>query len=346
MAYRAAVVGGSGYTGAELLRLLAGHPEIEVAHVTAESNAGARVADLYPGLVAAYPQLRYHPLDPADLDGLDVVFVALPHGESQRHAGALTSRAVHVIDIGADFRLPPDSYERWYGEAHQAPELLERFGYGLPELFRDDIKAHDHVANPGCYPTAAILALAPLLAGGLVEPTGLIVDAASGVSGRGRALSSASLYSEANENTAAYGLLTHRHTAEMELGLGRMSPTGEAQVLFTPHLVPMTRGILATCYARPAASGLSTQSLLEHYRDFYAGEPFVAVLADPPSTKATLTGNAVHVTVRFDPRTGTVLALAAEDNLVKGASGQAVQNANLLLGLPETTGLSALGVAP
>jgi N-acetyl-gamma-glutamyl-phosphate reductase len=346
MAYRAAVVGASGYTGAELLRLLAAHPEIEVAQVTAESNAGVRVAELYPSLVAAYPELRYEPLDPADLDGLDVVFLALPHGESQRHAGALVSRAAHVIDIGADFRLPRASYEQWYGHAHAAPELLESFGYGLPELFRADIRARPHVANPGCYPTAAILALAPLLAGGLVEPTGLIVDAASGVSGRGRGLSAPSLYSEANENTAAYGLLTHRHTAEMELGLGRVSPTGGAQVLFTPHLVPMTRGVLATCYARPAVTGLSTESLLAHYRDFYAGEPFVAVRAESPSTKATLAGNAVHVTVRFDPRTGTVLAIAAEDNLVKGASGQAVQNANLLLGLPETTGLSAVGVAP
>jgi N-acetyl-gamma-glutamyl-phosphate reductase len=346
MAYRAAVVGASGYTGAELLRLLAAHPEIEVAHVTAESNAGAGVAELYPSLVAAYPELRYHPLDAADLDGLDVAFLALPHGESQRHAGALISRVAHVVDVGADFRLPKASYEQWYGHAHAAPELLGSFGYGLPELFRADIRARPHVANPGCYPTAAILALAPLLAGGLVEPTGLIVDAASGVSGRGRGLSAPSLYSEANENAAAYGLLTHRHTAEMELGLGRLSPTGAAQVLFTPHLVPMTRGVLATCYARPAATGLSTESLLAHYRDFYAGEPFVAVLAESPSTKATLAGNAVHVTVRFDPRTGTVLAIAAEDNLVKGASGQAVQNANLLLGLPETTGLSPVGVTP
>jgi len=346
MAYRAAVVGASGYTGAELLRLLAGHSEVEVTHVTAESNAGARVADLYPSLVAAYPDLRYHPLEAADLDGLDVAFVALPHGESQRHAAALTSRVAHVIDIGADFRLPAPSYEQWYGHAHSAPDLLPAFAFGLPELFRDDIAAHRHVANPGCYPTAAILALAPLVAGGLVEPVGLVVNAVSGVSGRGRGLFAPSLFSEANENTSAYGLLTHRHTAEMELALGRVSPTGAVQVLFTPHLVPMTRGILATCYARPAVEGLSTGRLIAHYRDFYAGEPFVAVLAEPPATKATLAGNAVHVTVRFDSRTGTVLAIAAEDNLVKGASGQAVQNANLLLGLPETAGLSAVGLAP
>lgn len=346
MAYRAAVIGASGYTGAELLRLLAGHPEIEVVHVTAESNAGARVADLYPGLVSAYPGLHYCALDPADLDGLDVAFLALPHGESQRHAGVLAGRVAHLVDIGADFRLPQAAYEQWYGEAHQAPGLLADFAYGLPELFRPDIQASNHVANPGCYPTAAILALAPLVAGGLVEPTGLVVDAVSGVSGRGRGLSVPGLFSEANENVSAYGLLTHRHTGEMELALGRLSPTGEAQVLFTPHLVPMTRGILATCYARPAASGLTTAGLLDRYRDFYAGEPFVAVLDQPPATKPTLAGNAVHVTVRADERTGTVLAIVAEDNLVKGASGQALQNANLLLGLPETLGLSAIGVTP
>ena len=346
MAYRAAVVGASGYTGAELLRLLAGHSEIEVVHVTADSNAGAKVADLYPSLVAGYADLRYGAFDPTDLDGLDLAFVALPHGESHRHAGAIASRVAHVVDIGADFRLPAGVYEQWYGEAHQASELLGDFAYGLPELFRSEVQAKAHVANPGCYPTAAILALAPLVAGGLVEPTGLVVDAVSGISGRGRGLSAPSLFSEADDNVAAYGLLTHRHTAEMEQGLSALSPEGPVQVLFTPHLVPMTRGILATCYARPAAPGLTTEGLLDRYRDFYAGEPFVAVLDSPPATKATLAGNAVHLTVRADPRTGTVLAIAAEDNLVKGASGQAVQNANLLLGLPETTGLSPLGLWP
>ena len=186
------------------------------------------------------------------------------------------------------------------------------------------------------------------MAAGLVEPTGLIVDAASGISGRGRGLSAPSLYSEANENVAAYGLLTHRHTAEMELALGRLSPTGSASVLFTPHLVPMTRGILATCYARPTAeaAALGTDGLLAHYRDFYAGEPFVAVLDQPPATKATAGSNTVHVTVRYDGRTNTVLAISAEDNLVKGASGQALQNANLLLGLPETLGLPTVGLVP
>ncbi|MGH9001442.1 MAG: N-acetyl-gamma-glutamyl-phosphate reductase [Acidimicrobiia bacterium] len=346
MAYRAAVVGASGYTGAETLRLLAGHPDIEVVHVTASSNAGGRVAEMYPGLALAYPDLRYETLDVAALDGIDVVFMGLPHGESQHHAPTLVSRAAHVVDIGADFRLPAPTYQEWYGEAHTAPELLGSFAYGLPELFRDEIRRHPHVANPGCYPTAAALALAPLVAAGLVETTGIVVDAASGLSGRGRGLSAPSLYSEANENMAAYGLLTHRHTAEMEMALSAVSPGSEAQLLFTPHLAPMTRGILATCYARPTGAGLSTAGLLDHYRQFYAGEQFVAVAEAPPSTKATLGGNAAHLTVRFDARTGYVLAIAALDNLVKGASGQAVQNANILLGLGEETGLSALGTTP
>ncbi|MCA1844199.1 MAG: N-acetyl-gamma-glutamyl-phosphate reductase, partial [Actinobacteria bacterium] len=305
MAYRAAIIGGSGYTGAELLRLLSGHPEIEVVHVTADSNAGLKVAELYPSLVAAYPDLVFDPFEPGDLDGLDLAFLALPHGQSQRHAANLVDQVAHLVDIGADFRLPAAAYEQWYGEAHTAPELIDRFAFGLPELFRSDIKGYSHVANPGCYPTAASLALAPLLAAGLVEPTGLIVDAASGISGRGRGLSAPSLYSEANESVSAYGLLNHRHTAEMELALGRLSPSGEATVLFTPHLVPMTRGILATCYARPTAeaAALGTDGLLAHYRDFYAGEPFVAVLDAPPATKATAGSNSVHVTVRYDGRT-------------------------------------------
>lgn len=345
MTFRAAVIGASGYTGAETLRLLAGHPEIEVVVVTADSNAGNRVADVYPSLAPAYSDLAYQAFDAGALAGIDLAVMALPHGESQRIAGLLVEHVAHVVDIGADFRLPAAVYAEWYGETHGAPDLLERFAYGIPELFREATAKRDHVANPGCYPTAAILALAPLLDGGLVEPSGIIVDAVSGISGRGRGPSVPSLFSEANENVVAYGLLNHRHTAEMELGLGTVAGR-PVEVLFTPHLVPMTRGILATCYARPARSGLTTEGLLDRYRDFYAGEPFVAVSDQPPATKATLGGNAAHLTVRADPRTGTVVAVGAIDNLVKGASGQALQNANLLLGLPETLGLTNVGMAP
>jgi N-acetyl-gamma-glutamyl-phosphate reductase len=345
MAYRAAVVGGSGYTGAELLRLLTGHPEIEVVQVTADSNVGAGVGDLFPSLAAAYPSLVYAPLQAGDLAGLDLVFLALPHGQSQSIAGALVDSVVHVVDLGADFRLPQPTYEQWYGETHTAPELLDQFAFGLPELYRDDIGAARHVAAPGCYPTTAALALAPLVRDGLVEPSGIVVDAVSGVSGAGRGLKVTSLFSEANESVAAYGLLTHRHTAEMELALAHVAGQ-EVQVLFTPHLVPMTRGILATCYARPTTDHLSTAELVDRYRDFYDAEPFVVVTDQSPATKATLGSNAAHVTVRYDPRTNTVLALGALDNLVKGASGQAIQCANLLLGLPETTALPVTGLMP
>ncbi len=344
MAYRAGVVGGSGYTGAELLRLLAGHPDIEVVHATADANVGAAVGELYPGLLPAYERLRFAPLDAADLAGLDLVFCALPHGASQALLPGLVDRVGHAIDLGADFRLPPDVYARWYGEAHRAPDTADRFAYGLVELYRDDLATHAHVAAPGCYPTAVSLACAPLVARGLVEPR-VIADAVSGVSGAGRGLKASSLFSEANENVSAYGLLTHRHTAEMEQALTKVAGQ-PVQVLFTPHLVPTTRGILATCYARPTATGLSTARLLEHYREFYADDPCVVVVDEPSGTKATYGANVVHVTVRFDLRTETVVAIAAEDNLVKGASGQMIQAANLLLGLPETTGLPLLGVQP
>jgi N-acetyl-gamma-glutamyl-phosphate reductase len=244
-----------------------------------------------------------------------------------------------VVDLGADFRLrDPAVYERWYGEAHVAPDLLERFVYGLPELQRDAIVKAEAVAVPGCYPTAAALALAPLTEAGVVEPTGIIVDAASGVSGAGRALKHGTHFGTANEDFTAYGLLDHRHTPEMEQSVG-------ATLLFTPHLAPMTRGILATCYARPTGS-TSTEELLALFGAAYADEPFVVAGPSIPSTKATWGSNCAHLTARYDERTGWVVVIAALDNLVKGAAGQAVQCANLVLGLPETSGLSAIGVYP
>lgn len=330
--------------GAEVLRVLAGHPEIEVTSVGAASNAGATVGELFPALAGAYGNLRYEELAPADLAGLDVVFSALPHGESQHLIPKLVSDVGHVVDLAADFRLPAATYETWYGAAHGAPDLLDEFAYGLPELFRAEIVAARHVAAPGCYPTAATLALAPALAAGVVEPTGIVVDAISGVSGRGRGLSAPSLYAEANENAQAYGLLTHRHTGEMQAALSAVAGD-EVRLLFTPHLVPMTRGLLATVHARVAGSS-STTALLDFYRDHYRDEPFVRVVDDPPATKATTGSNLVLVTARVDERTGSVVAIAALDNLVKGGSGQAVQAANLLLGLPESTGLPKVGLAP
>ena len=330
------IIGASGFTGAELLRLCAGHPDLSVDLATGDTQAGSKICDLYPSLAPAYPSLTFEPYTPEKADGLDLVFCGLPHGTSQAVVPELRTRVKHVVDLAADFRLTdPNVYAQWYGEAHTAPELLGDFVYGLPELHRDAITNAALVAAPGCYPTAATLALAPLIDAGLVETTGIIVDAASGVSGAGRGKYP---FCGTDEDFVAYGLLDHRHTAEIEQSLG-------AQVLFTPHLAPMNRGILATCYARPTKQ-TSTAHVLDALRSAYDGEPFVVVGDSPPSTKATLGSNAAHVTARADYRTGWVVSLCAIDNLVKGASGQAVQCANLALGLQETAGLSAVGVYP
>jgi N-acetyl-gamma-glutamyl-phosphate reductase len=338
-AMKVGIAGASGYTGAELLRLLSAHPQFEVGVVTAHSHAGLPVGGHTPSLRAAYPGLTYDDTDPGVLDGLDLVFCALPHGESQKFVPELRSRVGCIVDLAADFRLrDPALYPQWYGEDHAAPELLSEAVFGLPELFRDDLNGATLVAAAGCYPTSAGLALAPMLRRGLVEPTGIIVDAASGVSGAGRGAKENLHFGTVDEDFTAYGLLTHRHTPEMEQILG-------AQVLFTPHLAPMVRGILATCYARPTVA-LTTATVMEALHDAYDAEPFVVVTDDPPSTKATSGSNVAHVTARVDPRTGWVVALCALDNLVKGASGQAIQCANAALGLSETSGLPIAGVYP
>jgi N-acetyl-gamma-glutamyl-phosphate reductase len=335
---RVGVIGASGYTGAELLRLCAGHPDLEIVIATGETMAGRRVSDLYPSLAPAYPDLVYRPYDPADVEGCDLVFLGLPHGESQSIGPDLRKRVGLVLDLAADFRLVhPADYVTWYGAEHTAPDELGQWAYGLPEL-NPEVATADAVAVPGCYPTAAALALVPLVEAGLVEREGIIVDAASGVSGAGRGPKENTTFCAVDEDFAAYGLLTHRHTPEMAQVIG-------APVLFTPHLAPMSRGILATCYARPAGT-TSTAELLDALADRYASSPFVVVDERSPSTKDTLGSNSAHLTARFDERTGTVLVLCAIDNLVKGASGQAIQCANLRLGLGETTGLPLCGVNP
>jgi N-acetyl-gamma-glutamyl-phosphate reductase len=339
---KAGVVGASGYTGTELLRLCAGHPGLEVVVATAGTRAGEAVAAHAPSLAAAYPDLVLEATDPDRLDGLDVVFLALQHGESQHLAPGLLDRVGVVVDLAADFRLKdPALYPRWYGEEHHHPELLGAFAYGLPELFRSELDGARAVAAPGCYPTAAALALWPFVSAGLVERAGIVVDAASGVSGAGRTPSERLHFGHVDESFTAYGLLDHRHTPEMEQTLG-------AEVLFTPHLAPMVRGILATCYARPTAAGagLDTTGAMEVLRSAYAGEPFVVVTGESPATKSTTGSNSALVTARVDPRTGWVMVLCALDNLVKGASGQAVQCANLALGRPETEGLPMAGLYP
>ena len=330
----AAILGASGFVGAELLRLLDGHPHIRAARMCGDSQAGQKLGDVHPHLALAYPGATIERFERALLDGLGLVFAALPHGHSQRLAPEILRRGIPFVDLGADFRLDSaDEYGRWYKEPHQAPELLDAFVYGIPELDRAAIAGAKAVAAAGCYPTAAILALKPLT--GLIEPGSIVVDAASGVSGAGKGLKDETHFNSVDENFSAYGLLTHRHTAEMEMALG--SP-----VLFTPHLAPMNRGILATCYA--TAKGPCDP--LAALGQAYAGEPFLHVSERPPSTKWTLGSNAVHVTARYDSRTGRVLAIAALDNLVKGAAGQMIQCANLMLGLEEIAGLPVAGMYP
>ncbi len=325
-------MGASGYAGSELLRLCAAHPELEVAVATGEASAGELVARRTPSLAAAYPALRYERTDAAALEGLDVVFLALPHGESQALVPELAGRVGTVIDLAADFRLKDASlYPRWYGAAHGAPELLPAFAHGLPELFRAELRGAHLVAVPGCYPTAAALALVPFVRAGLLGGDDVVVDAASGVSGAGRTSSDRLQFSAVDEDFRAYGLLTHRHTPEMEQLLGR-------RVLFTPHLAPMTRGLLATCYARPAAT-LSPSEATAVLREAYAGERFVVVSDEPPSTKSASGSNTAHLSAHVDERTGWLVVLCALDNLVKGAAGQALQCANLALGLDEAAGL-------
>jgi len=333
---RTAILGASGYVGGELLRLLAAHPQFAPAKLFGDSRAGQAVGAVHPHLAAAFPDLPIEKFENSSLADVDLVFAALPHGHSQKHAAAIFDLGIPFVDLGADFRLDDAAtYERWYGHAHAAPELLGNFVYGIPELNRPAIRNAKAVAAAGCYATAAILALKPLVEAGLIKPDSIIVDAASGVSGAGRELKESTAFNTVDGSFAAYGLLIHRHTAEMEMALG-------GTMLFTPHLAPMTRGIFATCYADATAQS----DPLDVLRAAYADEPFVHVTADPPATKWLSGSNGAQLTARYDARTNRVLALAAIDNLGKGAAGQMIQCANLMLGLEETAGLTSAGVYP
>jgi N-acetyl-gamma-glutamyl-phosphate reductase len=332
---RTAILGASGYVGGELLRLIAAHPELVPARLFGESKAGQPLGMVHPHLAAAFPDAAIEKFD-GSLSDIDLVFAALPHGHSQRLAASILDAEIPFVDLGADFRLDDAAtYERWYGHAHEAPELLGKFVYGIPELNRAAINGAKAVAAAGCYATAAILALKPLVDAGLVKPESLIVDAASGVSGAGREAKEATGFSTVDGSFSAYGLLNHRHTAEMEMAIG-------GTVLFTPHLVPMTRGILATCYGEVRGPCDPLAAL----RQAYEGEPFIHVTDQAPATKWVTGSNGVQLTARHDERTGRVVALSAIDNLGKGAAGQMIQCANLMLGLDETAGLTTIGVYP
>jgi N-acetyl-gamma-glutamyl-phosphate reductase len=301
--------------------------------------AGRRAADLYPSLEVAYRHLTFTAFDPAALEGLDLVFLGLPHEASMELAPSLVGTVGCVVDLSAAFRLKdPTAYPTFYGFEHTQLDLLDRAVFGLPELHRSELKGAQLVATPGCHVTAATLALRPLVEAGLIETSGIVVNTLTGITGAGRVPTDTNVFTNIDSNAVPYGLLTHRHTPEMEQEIG-------ARLIFTPHLVPMSRGLLATC-AAPATAACDDRSPSAAMRAFYDAEPFVAVLDVPPATKSVLGSNAAHVSARFDERTGTVIAMCAIDNLTKGASGGAVQAANVALGLDEAAGLSTIGLAP
>jgi N-acetyl-gamma-glutamyl-phosphate reductase len=340
-----AVLGASGYTGAELLRLLATHHELEVAAIGASSAAGERVTYRYPHL-DAYSERSFEDLKPESMAGrAEVALLALPHGEAAAVAPTLLEAGLRVVDLSGDFRLPAEEYPSWYGYEHPSPAWLEKAVYGLPELFAGEIRDAALVANPGCYPTAVLLGLAPLAKAGLIETEGIVIDAKSGVSGAGRTPSDSTHFVTADGSVRPYKAGgVHQHTPEIERYLGVAAGGGSA-VTFVPHLVPSVRGVLTTSYA-PTSSDAAT--LLAALNAAYSAAPFVRVLPEGtlPDSKRVQGSNVCELGVAVDKRTGTGVIVGAVDNLVKGAAGQAIQNLNLMLGFPETTGLEAQAVYP
>jgi N-acetyl-gamma-glutamyl-phosphate reductase len=336
---RAGIINVTGYAGVELARLLSKHPEAEISSVTGRSQAGQKLGTVFPHLSDLGLTIT------AELGECDVAFSALPQKESVKECMPLLDKGVKVIDISADFRLKdPADYPKWYGFTHPAPELLREAVYGLPELNRLSIAKARLVANPGCYPTGAILALAPALKAGVIE-SDIIIDSKSGVSGAGRTLTLNTHYSEVNEDVSAYSLDGHRHLPEISQELAVIHPAPPPGVTFVPHLIPMTRGILTTAYAKLAVRK-THEELMNIYKDFYNGEPFVRVAEASPHTKHTWGNNLCIVYPVLDARQNRLIVISAIDNLVKGAAGQAIQNMNLMFGIPETTGLDAVAVYP
>jgi N-acetyl-gamma-glutamyl-phosphate reductase len=337
---RIGIVGATGYAGSELLRLSADHPDLEIVVATGESNAGKRVAEHVPALAALFPTMVFVSTSTIFDAELDVVFLALPHGQSQHLVPDLLERGVQVVDLGADFRLRQVAdYVTWYGQEHVAPALLATSVYGLVERHRAELSGAPLIAVPGCYPTASALALGPFLDRGLMEKTGVIVNALSGVSGAGRTVSDRLHFGRLAANAEAYGLLTHRHTPEIQQELG-------AELLFTPHLIPASRGMLVTAYGRSASHSFTTDGALEVLRATYANDPFMVVTEEPPTLKDAVGSNLCMVSARVDPRTGWIVVMSALDNLIKGAAGQAIQAWNVSTGRSETLGLPRSGVTP
>ncbi|HBK78476.1 MAG TPA: N-acetyl-gamma-glutamyl-phosphate reductase [Nitrospinae bacterium] len=341
--YRIAVVGATGYTGFELLRLLASHGGVEIGALTSETYTGKDVGEVFPALSKVVSR-RLEKFGRAVCEGADVVFCCLPHRTAMNTVPGLLDQGFRVVDLSADFRLRDASvYEKWYETEHICPERISGAAYGIPELYRNEIRAARLVANPGCYPTGAIVALAPLLRSNLIDPASIIIDAKSGVSGAGRKAELALQFSEVNEGFKAYGIASHRHTPEIEQELS-VAAGIEVRVSFTPHLVPMTRGILSTIYAR-AREGVTEAGAREALGKAYGEEPFIRLMPEGgfPNVSQVAGSNFLDIGLTLDGRTGRFVIVTVIDNLVKGASGAAVQNMNILLGLEETQGLSHPG---
>ena len=342
---KAGILNVTGYAGSELVRILRRHPESEIASITGRSAAGKKLSEVFPHLGAVDMTIT------PELDSsVDIVFSALPHTASAEAVKPLMERGVRTVDISADFRLKsPTEYQEWYKVEHPCPEYLEEAVYGLPELHRTDIVTARLVANPGCYSTAAILGLAPAVRAGIVEP-GVVVDAKSGVSGAGRATSLSTHFSEVNESVKAYSVAGHRHLPEVVNELASLDGDADLKITMLTHLIPITRGILASCYAPLREGAVPCAALADGvrtiYEEFYRDHPFVEVVDTPPTTKQTLGSNTCAVYPTVDARTNRLIVISCIDNLVKGAAGQAVQNMNLMLGFPEDEGLTDLAVYP
>jgi len=340
------IVGGTGYTGVELLRLLAAHPEVEIQAITSRSEKGLPVADMYPNL-RGHLDLAFSEPNMAVLSKCDVVFFATPNGIAMTMARELVDAGVKVIDLAADFRIKDiKEWSKWYGMDHACPELVEQAVYGLPEVNRADIKKAQLIANPGCYPTAVQLGLLPLIENGLIDTTHLIADAKSGVSGAGRTAAVATLQAESSENFKAYGVAGHRHLPEIKQGLA-IANKADVGLTFVPHLVPMIRGIHATSYARLKDKN-SADQLQSLYEKHYADEVFVDIMpaGSLPETRTVKGANHCRIAVHVPQNGDTVVILSVIDNLVKGAAGQAVQNMNIMFGLNEDAGLTAIALVP
>ncbi|SEA08264.1 N-acetyl-gamma-glutamyl-phosphate reductase [Desulfuromusa kysingii] len=343
---KVAIVGASGYTGAELLRILVGHPEVEICCVTSRQHEGLPIHQVFPSL-SGFCDLLCEPLDVAAIAArADVVFTALPHKSAMEVVPGFLDAGCKVIDLSADYRLKDqDVYQQWY-QPHTSPELFAEAVYGLPELYAEQIRSARLIANPGCYPTSVILALAPLLEEQLIDPKTLIVDSKSGVSGAGRGVKLGSLFCESNEGFKAYGIASHRHTPEIEQELASLAAT-DIRLSFTPHLLPVNRGILSTCYA-DLLETKSSDELLDLYRQRYADEQFVRVMPGEqlPNIAYIRGTNFCDIGLVSDPHTGRVIVISAIDNLVKGAAGQAVQNMNIMCGFKDAIGLGIVPMFP